>query len=147
MENQTFLIQRIDPHAILPTRGHVTDAGIDLYALEDVPVGVGVVKVRTGIAVALPEGIGAWIQGRSGLTSQGIIVHQGLIDPDYRGELLVMVSQHPEANYRPPDPLIKAGTRFAQLVPFIVPALRGVVVDELPTTERGFGGFGSTGAQ
>lgn len=145
MEDHTLLIQRVDPRAVLPTKGHSTDAGIDLYALDDVPVGVGVIKVRTGIAIALPAGIGAWIQGRSGLTSQGIIVHQGLIDPDYRGELLVMVSQHHETNYRPPDPLIKAGMRFAQLVPFIIPTLSTRVVSELPTTERGTGGFGSTG--
>ncbi len=146
LHNVRMLVRLLDQAARVPLKAHHDDAGLDLFALNDVTVYPGnrPLKVRTGVAVALPYGYGAWIQGRSGVTSRGLIIHQGLIDNGYHGELLVMAST--VATGEPY--VINAGDRIAQLVPFRVPEL-WVDVDysdnQFSSSERGTNGFGSTG--
>jgi dUTP pyrophosphatase len=124
---------------LLPTRAHAGDAGADLRAAEDAILYPGEVRViRTGIKLVIPYQYAGLVRGRSGLTRKGIIVLEGTVDCQYRGEIGVMVTSLGQA-------LIRRGERIAQLV--IVPvALPGfMVVDALPGSERGEGGFGSTG--
>ncbi|VXB24035.1 dUTP diphosphatase [Citricoccus sp. K5] len=135
-------VKRTDPAATLPTRAHPTDAGLDLYALNDVHLyASGRAIVPTGIAVAIPAGYYGQIQGRSGLAARdGVVPAGGVIDADYRGEVQVILMNHSRNGWT-----AKAGDRIAQLV--ILPiATPGVVeVAELPGTERGHGAMGSTG--
>lgn len=134
----------LDPNAHIPTRGSQCAAGYDLYALEDETIHVGErVKCRTGISVAIPWGYFGAIFARSGLSiNQGLRPANavGVIDADYRGE--VIVALYNDSNR---TRTVKAGDRIAQLV--IIP-FQGVsfdVVENLDDTERGDGGFGSTG--
>ena len=134
--------QLLDDRANQPTQGHAGDAGWDLYALEDTVLRAGLVpvKIATGMAIQLPAGYAAWVTGRSGLTLAGLVVHLGLIDPSYRGEIGVMVSAS-SGEYRH----ISAGQRIAQLVVFPVVNARWAQAEALDTTARGSAGFGSTG--
>lgn len=137
-------------------------AAMDLYASEQCVVHRGLVTmVPTGIAIALPEGFEAQIRARSGMGAKGIIVTNapGTIDSDYRGEIKVLLSSLVEHYYDPYEDkpvttgrleegfLIKRGDRIAQML--IAPVYRGVFteVDALDTTQRGEGGFGSTGTK
>lgn len=135
-------VKKTDQAAHLPTRSHPTDAGLDLYALHDVHLyASGRAIVPTGISVAIPAGYYGQIQGRSGLAARdGVVPAGGVIDADYRGEVQVILMNHSRNGWT-----AKAGDRIAQLV--ILPiATPGVVeVAELPGTERGDGGLGSTG--
>jgi dUTP pyrophosphatase len=117
-------------------------AGMDLRSSSGglIQPGYGA-AVHTGICVAIPEGYMGQIWPRSGLAAKhGIDVHGGLIDSDYRGEIIVLLHNAGSSAFT-----IKRGDRIAQLVivPVVQPKL--VVVRELPATERGEGGFGSTG--
>lgn len=137
--------QRLDPAASLPERAHPGDAGLDLRAAADVVVGPGErAKVRTGLAVAIPEGHAGLVLPRSGLASRhGLTLANspGLIDAGYRGEVLCAV-----VNLDPREPVrIAKGDRIAQLVVVEIPQLEAVWAPELPATSRGEGGFGSTG--
>lgn len=140
----TLNIQRLWSAAILPTRAHENDAGLDLYAAEQVGIPVlGRNLVGTGIAVAIPPGHVGYITPRSGLArSHGITVlnSPGTIDADYTGEIRVNLINHGQAPY-----VITPGQRIAQLViqPIITPEI--VEVTELPDTARGTNGHGSTG--
>lgn len=135
-------VKRTVSAATLPTRSNPTDAGLDLYALHPEYLGPnGRAIIPTGIAVAIPEGHYGKIEGRSGLAVRdGVAPLGGVIDADYRGEVKVILVNHSRNNW-----YAKPGDRIAQLV--ILPiATPGVVeVLELPTTERGHGGLGSTG--
>ena len=137
--------QRLDPDAVLPERAHPGDAGFDLRSIEDVEVGPGErAMVRTGVAVAVPEGHAGLVLPRSGLASKhGLTLANapGLIDSGYRGEVLCSV-----VNLDPHESVkIARGDRMAQLVVVEMPELRPGWVDELPPSSRGEGGFGSTG--
>ena len=138
-------VKRLHTDAILPTRAHENDAGLDLYAAEQVGIPVlGRNLVRTGIAVAIPPGHVGYITPRSGLAhSNGITVlnSPGTIDAGYTGEIRVNLINHGQAPY-----VITPGQRIAQLVihPIITPPVEEV--DELPDTERGTSGHGSSGA-
>ena len=140
----TLNIQRLHPDAILPTRAHPDDAGLDLYAAEQIGIPVlGRNLVSTGIAVAIPPGHVGYITPRSGLAhSNGITVlnSPGAIDAGYTGEIRVNLINHGQAPY-----VITPGQRIAQLVlhPIITPNVEEV--DEIPDTERGTSGHGSTG--
>ena len=128
----TLNIQRLHADAVLPTRAHEHDAGLDLYAAEQV-----------GIAVAIPPGHVGYITPRSGLAhSNGITVLNapGTVDSGYTGEIRVNLINHGQAPY-----VITPGQRIAQLViqPIITPEI--VEVTELPDTARGTNGHGSTG--
>ena len=139
--------RRLDPDAILPERAHPGDAGFDLRSIEDVEVGPGErAMVRTGLAVAIPDGHAGLVLPRSGLASKhGLTLANapGLIDAGYRGELICSV-----VNLDPKESVkIVRGDRIAQLVVVVVPDHRPTWVDELPPSSRGEGGFGSTGTR
>ena len=139
--------RRLDPDAILPERAHPGDAGFDLRSIEDIEVGPGErVMVRTGLAVAIPDGHAGLVLPRSGLASKhGLTLANapGLIDSGYRGEVICSV-----VNLDPHESVkIARGDRIAQLVVLEVPELRPRWVDELPPSSRGERGFGSTGTR
>jgi len=138
-------IQRLDPEARLPTYARAGDAGLDLASVEDVEVGPGErAQVRTGLAVAIPEGFAGLVLPRSGLASrQGLTLANspGLIDAGYRGEITCAVVNLDRRQHVS----IKRGDRIAQLVVVPVAALEPEWAEELPPSDRGEGGFGSTG--
>lgn len=137
---------KLDPRAILPTYGSPSAAGADLYALpgEDTVIPPhGTVMLRTGLAMELPEGYCGLIFARSGIaTKRGLAPANkvGVVDSDYRGEFMVALHNHSEK-----EECVAGGERIAQLV--ITPYLRAEFTecDALTETERGAGGFGSTG--
>ena len=137
-------VKKLDERAILPTRGTAAAAGMDLYAMEQTVIAAGeTVLVHTGIALAIPEGYGGFIYARSGLaTKRGLAPANkvGVIDADYRGEIMVALHNHGQS-----EQTVAAGERVAQLV--VAPVLMAELslTDALPDTERGEGGFGSTG--
>jgi dUTP diphosphatase len=141
----TLRVRRLDPRALLPTRAYDGDAGLDLYALEPARLKPGErAAVRTGLAVEIPEGQAGLVLPRSGLAARhgiALVNAPGLIDAGYRGELQVLLlntdRQHAFA--------LAAGDRIAQLVLVRVEAPAIVEVDELTSTARGGGGFGSSG--
>ena len=138
-------IQRLREDAVLPARAYHGDAGLDLSACERLELAPGQrAVVGTGLAVAIPEGYAGFVQPRSGLADRhGITVvnSPGLIDSGYRGELKVILlntdAEHPF--------VVEPGMRVAQLVVLEVPELELAEVDELPRTERGVRGHGSSG--
>jgi dUTP pyrophosphatase len=139
-------VQRLDPDLPLPTAQHDHDAGYDLHAREDVtlaPVG-GRAIVPTGIVVAIPPGYAGFVLPRSGLALQHGVTclnTPGLIDPQYRGELKVLlVNTDPAVPYT-----VHRGDRIAQLVIQAVQAVEWLEVAELDSTTRDAYGFGSTG--
>jgi dUTP diphosphatase len=137
-------ILRLREEATLPERAYSGDAGLDLSACERVELGPGErAVVPTGLAVAIPEGYAGFVQPRSGLAArQGISVinSPGLIDSGYRGEIrVVLLNTDAEHTF-----VAEPGDRIAQLVVLSVPELELVEVDELPDTERGVRGFGSS---
>jgi dUTP pyrophosphatase len=140
--------KRVAPNAKLPVRNNPNDAGLDLYALEKVEVDFGVVvKVKTGIAIELPPGTVGLILDRSSIGSKGIKVFGGVIDSDYRGEILVVlgrVATNWDDNIFEPY-TINEGDKIAQLV--VLPILLPIPyeVSELTDTSRGVNGFGSSG--
>ena len=130
--------------AVVPTRAHDGDAGLDLSACERVELGPGErAMVGTGLAVAIPEGHAGLVQPRSGLASRhGITILNtpGLVDSGYRGELRIIL-----LNTDASEPfVVEPGMRIAQLVIVAVPELEPLEVDELPASERGVRGFGSS---
>lgn len=147
--NKIMMIKRLNEKAILPTRGSDGAAGLDLYACIDEPVTIeprGLHRIPTGIAVALPDsGTVGLIFGRSGLgVKHGIAPTNavGVIDSDYRGELVVGIGNSSDTPY-----VLHPGERFAQLVLLPVFSAELRETDDLGETARGSGGFGSTGRQ
>ncbi len=139
-------VVRLDPDLPLPAYAKPGDAGLDLLAREDVtllPAG-GRALVPTGIAFALPEGYAGFVQPRSGLAlKHGVtcLNTPGLIDSGYRDELKVLL-----VNLDPSEPFhISRGDRIAQLVVQAVAHVAWELVESLPDSERGGGGFGHTG--
>ncbi len=137
-------IQRLRDDAVVPTRAYAGDAGLDLAACERVELGPGErATVGTGLAVAIPDGYAGFVQPRSGLASRHgitIVNTPGLVDSGYRGELKVIL-----LNTDSSEPfVVEPGMRIAQLVVVQVPDVDPVEVDELPETERGVRGFGSS---
>ena len=139
------LVRRLDPDLPLPAYAHPGDAGADLVAAEDVELAPGARRlVRTGVAVALPEGHVGLVHPRSGLADRlGVTVLNapGTIDAGYRGEILVNLINHD----RVITAKISRGDRIAQLVVQRVERAHFHGVDHLPDTVRGAGGHGSTG--
>lgn len=139
-------IKKLTKTAKTPTRGSSSAAGYDLYADLQTPITInphGTVKVGTGLAVEVPEGYAALIFARSGLaTKQGLRPANcvGLCDSDYRGEYIVALHNDSEEARE-----INPGDRIAQLVVIPYLSMEFEEVDELSATERGAGGFGSTG--
>jgi dUTP pyrophosphatase len=140
----TVSFKRLVPEAVLPAYAHPGDAGMDLCSVESlvIPAG-GRSLVRTGLKMALPAGYEAQVRPRSGLAlKRGVTVLNtpGTIDEGYRGEVGVIL-----ANFGNEDFSVEIGDRIAQMV--IAPVVRAEIVeaDELDATDRGEGGFGSTG--
>ena len=141
-------VKKLNENAIIPTYGTPLSAGADLYNLpgENVTIPAGkTVLIHTGIALEIPEGYCGLIFARSGLaTKRGLAPANkvGVIDADYRGEIMVSLHNHSDV-----DATVEGGERVAQLC--IVPFLKAEfeVTDTLTDTERGAGGFGSTGSK
>ena len=142
----TIRVKKLDPRAILPTYGSLEAAGADLYACLSEPLTVQpgeVAWVSTGIALEVPKGCAGLVYARSGLAcKRGLAPANkvGVVDSDYRGEVKVVLLNHSNEVQE-----IKHGERIAQFVitPVLTPAYEEV--EELDNTDRGVGGFGSTG--
>ena len=137
-------VLRLRDDAVVPSRAYEGDAGFDLAACERVELAPGErALVPTGLAVAIPDGYAGFVQPRSGLAARHgitIVNTPGLVDSGYRGELRVAL-----LNTDPREPfVVEPGMRIAQLVIVPVPAVELVEVEELPDTERGVRGFGSS---
>ena len=139
-------LKKLHPDAVIPTYGSLSAAGADLYACEAetvcIPAG-GTKMIHTGIAMEIPEGYAGFIYARSGMaTKRGLAPANkvGVVDADYRGEIMVSLHNHSDAAQT-----VAPGERIAQLV--IAPFLRVTFeeTDTLTDTVRGAGGFGSTG--
>ncbi|MGA8850892.1 MAG: dUTP diphosphatase [Aeromicrobium sp.] len=138
-------IRRLDPEVPLPQYAHPGDAGADLVSTIDAVIEPGArVLVPTGIAVALPDGLAAFVHPRSGLALRhglSIVNTPGTIDAGYRGEVKVLLINHDRT-----EPVtITRGDRIAQLVIQRVEIVDFVETDALPESPRGMGGYGSTG--
>ena len=137
---------RVRPEAVVPERAYEGDAGMDLSACGRVELAPGErALVPTGLAVAIPDGYAGYVQPRSGLASRhgiSIVNTPGLVDSGYRGELLVNLVNHDLHDTF----VVEPGMRIAQLVILPVPPVELRVVDELPDSERGERGFGSSAA-
>jgi dUTP pyrophosphatase len=134
-------ILRVSSEAVLPTRAHPDDAGLDLYGLEDIMLEAGQGKVaKTGIALALPAGHVGLVADRSSLAKRGVKTAGGIIDAGYRGEIHIVLW-----NISGSPIQLKSGERIAQLLilPVATPAV--VEVNSLDETQRGLKGFGSSG--
>jgi dUTP pyrophosphatase len=137
-------IVRLDRGLPLPAYAHPGDAGADLMSTVDVSLAPGErVVVPTGIALALPEGYVALVHPRSGLAARhgiSIVNTPGLIDPGYRGEVRVtLLNTDARESF-----IVEPGMRIAQLLIVPIPEVELVEVDELPESERGARGFGSS---
>ena len=139
-------VRVLHPDAVAPKSANEGDAGCDLIAMEDcvLAAGGGRTMVPTGLSLAIPEGYGGFVLPRSGLAAKSGVTcvnSPGLIDSGYRGELKVaLVNLDPNEDYE-----VKKGDRIAQLVILAVPVSSFEIVEELPQSSRGNGGFGSSG--
>jgi dUTP pyrophosphatase len=137
-------ICRLRPEAVIPERAYSGDAGLDLAACEQVELAPGErATVGTGLAVAIPEGHAGFVQPRSGLAARhgiALVNSPGLIDSGYRGELRVVVLNTDKDSAFTIEP----GMRIAQLVIMRLPEVELVEVEELPESDRGVRGFGSS---
>lgn len=139
-------IKKLNENAVIPTYGTEYSAGADLYLLGDESVSIAPHEtklLKTGISIEIPEGYCGLIFARSGLASKRGLAPAnkvGVIDADYRGEIMVALHNHSDI-----EAVVEGGERIAQLA--IVPFLKAEfeVADELSDTLRGEGGFGSTG--
>jgi len=138
-------VKKVRESAVVPARAYAGDAGMDLAACERVELAPGArALVPTGLAVAIPDGYAGYVQPRSGLAAKhgiSIVNTPGLVDSGYRGELLVNLVNHDDEQ----PFVVEPGMRIAQLVILQVPPVELVEVDELPESERGADGFGSSG--
>ena len=139
-------VRRLDPAATLPARAHDGDAGLDLYACEAVTVWAGGrASVRTGVALEIPPGHAGLVLPRSGLAARHgitLVNSPGLIDAGYRGEVRVLLLNTDGDTHFEVSP----GDRIAQLLLVPFATAEAVEVKELAISERGDGGFGSTGS-
>ena len=140
----TLGFKKIHPDAVLPSYAHEGDAGMDVRSVEDAEIAPGSrALVHTGLVMILPRGYEAQVRPRSGLAlKHGVTVLNtpGTIDEGYRGEVGVILANFGDAPF-----VVKKGDRIAQIV--VAPVTRAEIVetDEVDGTERGGGGFGSTG--
>ena len=139
-----IFFKRLHPDAVVPEFKTAGGAGADLYSVEDVHIAEGETKiVKLGFAVSIPHGYEIQVRPRSGLAiKHGITVlnSPGTVDSDYRGEMMVILSNFGKSYFK-----VKVGDRIAQAVVSVVPQTSFVEVEDLDVTERGAGGFGSTG--
>jgi dUTP pyrophosphatase len=146
MPEDTFQINfvRLDRELPVPSSGHIGDAAVDLHCRVDVELEPGAwSSVPTGVAVAIPSGFAGLVLPRSGHALRhgvGVVNGPGLIDSGYRGEISVLLINHGEEKV-----VFRRGERIAQLAVVPIPAVEWTEVDSLDDTDRGAGGFGSTG--
>jgi dUTP pyrophosphatase len=136
-----LFVKRMIPDAILPTRAHADDAGLDLYAFENGVIAPGAgLLARTGIAIALPAGTVGLVADRSSMAKRGVKTSGGVIDAGYRGEIHIILR-----NVTTEEVRFERGERIAQLL--ILPCLTPAVAEttDLDETHRGAKGFGSSG--
>lgn len=145
MNIQTLFVKKLNSEAVLPKKAHETDAGYDLFAIEQVEIPAGETKlIKTGISIQLPTSTEAQIRPRSGLAlkhSITVLNSPGTIDEDYRGEIGVILINHGKEKF-----VVEKQMKIAQMV--IKPVLSvdiKQVEHDLSATERDTGGFGSTG--
>ena len=138
----TIKFKKVRENAKAPFKAHDTDAGFDVFAAEKHVIGSGAWKVvPLGIAMAIPPGYCMVAKDRSGLASKnGVHIRAGVIDSDYRGEVCAVV-----ANSGPYEFEVEEGMKVAQMLLVPVPKAQFEEVDDLTETERGAGGFGSSG--
>jgi dUTP pyrophosphatase len=137
-------VKRLDPTAVLPTKANSTDAGYDLYSIEDCEIGpVNQRLVKTGISMAIPKGCVGLIWPRSGLAyKHGLDTFAGVIDAGYRGELgVILYNSKVNQHYK-----VKKGERIAQILFQKIEDFDLVEVENLKDSQRGAGGFGSSGS-
>ena len=140
----TVKFRRIDPAATLPSYAHPGDAGMDIRSIEDLVIDPGARKlVHTGLVMMLPPGYEAQVRPRSGLALRNgvtVLNTPGTIDEGYRGEVGVVLANFGSEPFR-----IEKGSKIAQIV--VAPCTRAEIEEtvEIDSTERGEGGFGSTG--
>lgn len=138
-------VRRLRPDACLPTRAYAGDAGLDLYAVEAMTLAAGErASVSTGIAVEIPQGQAGLVLPRSGLAARhgiALVNAPGLVDAGYRGEIRVLLLN----TDRRESFTINSGERIAQLVLIRIETPEVAEVEELALSERGAGGFGSSG--
>lgn len=136
---------RLDRELPVPAHAHIGDAAVDLHSRIDVLLRPGErAAVATGLAVAIPEGYAGLVLPRSGHARRsgvGVVNGPGLVDSGYRGEIVVLLVNHGDE-----DVAFGRGDRIAQLMIVPVPAVEWAEVEELDDTERGAGGFGSSGS-
>jgi dUTP pyrophosphatase len=137
-------VRRLREDAVLPAQAYAGDAGLDLATCERVELAPGErALVPTGLAVAIPDGHAGFVQPRSGLAARhgiAVVNSPGLIDSGYRGEVKVVLLNTDRVETFVAEP----GERIAQLVVLALPSVEPVEVDELPESERGALGFGSS---
>lgn len=142
----TIRFRKLDSSATIPSQAHPGDAGLDLSSIEDVTIAPGARRlVRTGLAVEIPDGFEGQVRPRSGLAlKHGITVLNapGTIDAGYRGEVGVVLANFGEAPFA-----VEKGMRIAQLVIAAVARVTIEVADSLSSSERGEGGYGSSGVR
>lgn len=141
-ELQLLLFKQLDPRAVLPMRGSSQAAGLDICAIEDVTIQAGErALARTGLAVAIPAGYYGRVAPRSGLaTNKGLDTLAGVVDADYRGEIRCLLYNAGDETINLP-----AQSKICQLIIEKIITPTAVWADEISDTERGRGGFGSTG--
>ena len=137
-----LLVKKLVPSAILPSSGSEFAAGYDLYSCDTVEIPSSEWRmIKTGIAISIPKGTYARIAPRSGLAAKnGINVHAGVVDYDYRGEVCVILMNHGKIPFK-----VNPGDRIAQIILEKYEKVEIREMSELTDTSRGIGGFGSTG--
>lgn len=142
-------VKKFTNDAILPTRAHNTDAGLDFYSPIDATIPLGKrVKINTHIGVALFEGQVGLLQDRSSMGNQGVRILGGVIDANYRGEIQIILAYVATLEDKQPfdtDIIIKRGDKIAQMIITAVYTPQIIEVTEFESTDRGANGFGSTG--
>ena len=134
-------VKLLSQDAMAPTRATRDSAGLDLYSINDVSIPAGAVgMIKTGIAIILPEGSYGRIADKSSMAMKNLSVTGGVIDYDYRGEIIILLR-----NFSSDTHVIKKHQKIAQLIVTYISYPRVVVVEELSSTERGCSGFGSSG--
>ena len=144
MSTINIKIKRLNENAILPEKQHDSDAGYDLHSIEEIILRPNkIYKIRTGIAIQIPNHYAGLVLPRSGLSSKygiSLINTPGLIDSGYRGELLIPLINHSSNEYT-----INKTERVAQLILIEIPEVKIEVTSDLDESDRDSKGFGSTG--
>jgi len=138
-------IKKLDEKAIIPTRSHINDAGADLYSIEDIIIPPSSrATIKTGISIEIPTGFYGRVAPRSGLAAKhGIDILAGVVDSTYRGEILVIMLNTDTSN----SFTVNCGDRIAQLIIQYHHNYYFIESEELSSTDRGSGGFGSSGSK